>query len=67
MVFRHQNRKWQTYYLHRTIRTLRDGRGQPLDYFGKDVDGALDAVPNGCEVAEVSSSGLPVPKKAAAR
>ncbi len=66
MAFRYQNRKGRTYYLHGRTVQMRNQREQQIYYFAKDAEGALDALPDGYEVTEVTSSALPVLKKAAA-
>jgi hypothetical protein len=67
IVVHHTNSKGTTYYLHRTVTPLKNGREQPIFSFGKTADHAhaLDAVPAGYAVSE-ASSGLPVRKKQAA-
>lgn len=63
MAFAFTNSKGRTYYLHTRETTLKNGRKQQIYFFGKEVkDGAIDAVPDGYEVAE-SRNGLPVLKK----
>ena len=63
MAYSHTNSKGTTYYLHSKRTTLKNGREQTIYYFGKQAkDGALDAVPDGYQVAE-TSNGLPVLKK----
>ena len=64
MAFSFTNSKGNTYYLHSTDTTLKNGRVQTLYYFAKTVKetGSLDAVPEGYEVSE-SKNGLPVLKK----
>ncbi len=63
MAYSHINSKGTTYYLHSKRTTLKNGREQTIYYFGKQAkDGALDAVPDGYQVAE-TSNGLPVLKK----
>ena len=63
MAFKVENSKGRTYYLHSKVTTLKNGRKQPIYFFGKEVkDGALDEVPSGYEVAE-TRNGLPVLKK----
>ena len=64
MAYAHTNAKGTTYYLHRKVTTLKNGREQPIFYFGKVADAAhaLDALPTGYIVSE-ASSGLPVLKK----
>jgi len=63
MAFSFKNSKGTTYYLHVTTRDLKSGKQQHLYYFAKTVKtGALDAVPEGYEVAE-SKTGLPVLKR----
>lgn len=65
MAFSFKNSKGQTYYLHASARTLKSGKQQLLYFFAKTVKtGALNAVPQGYEVAE-SKTGLPVLKKKA--
>ena len=66
MAYAHTNSRGNTYFLHKRDTTLKNGRQQTIYFFAKEVkDGALDAVPDGYEVAE-SRNGLPVLKKAAA-
>ena len=67
MAYAHTNNKGTTYYLHRKVTTLKNGREQPIISFGKAADSAhaLDALPAGYAVSE-ASSGLPVLKKQAA-
>jgi len=67
MAYAHTNSNGTTYYLHRKVTTLKNGREQPIFYFGKTADSAhaLDALPAGYAVGE-TSSGLPVLKKQAA-
>jgi len=67
MAYAHINSKGTTYYLHRKVTTLKNGREQPIFYFGKAADHAhaLDALPAGYAVSE-ASSGLPVLKKQSA-
>lgn len=67
MAYAHTNSKGTTYYLHRKVTTLKNGREQPIFYFGKAADTtyALDALPAGYAVSE-ASSGLPVLKKQSA-
>jgi hypothetical protein len=63
MAFSFTNSKDRTYYLHKRDTTLKNGRTQTIYFFAKEVkDGAIDAVPEGYEVAE-SRNGLPVLKK----
>jgi hypothetical protein len=63
MAFSFKNSNGQTYYLHASTRTTKSGKQQHLYFFSKTVKaGALDAIPQGYEVAE-SKSGLPVLKK----
>lgn len=64
MAFAYTNSKGQTYYLHSSETTLKNGRQQTIYFFKKEVgNGALDEVPAGRQVAE-SRNGLPVLKKA---
>lgn len=64
MAFSVTNSKGNTYYLHSTETTRKDGKVQTLYFFAKAVkdEGSLDAVPEGYEVSE-SKNGLPVLKK----
>jgi len=66
MAFNYRNRKGQTYYLHGRKVQMRNHREQQIYYFAKDAADALDRLPEGYEVTEVTSSALPVLKKAAA-
>ncbi|MCL4869363.1 MAG: hypothetical protein KJ063_10355 [Anaerolineae bacterium] len=64
MAYTHTNSKGNTYILHSRETTLKNGRKQTIYFFAKEEkEGALNAVPNGYEVAE-SRNGLPVLKKA---
>jgi hypothetical protein len=65
MAFSYQNGRGTTYYLHGQIATLRSGRQQQIYYFSKRPEGGLDQLPDGYEVSEVKTSGLPVLKKTA--
>jgi hypothetical protein len=50
--------------LHSKVTTTKTGKTQTLFFFSKEVKaGALDAVPQGYQVAE-TANGLPVLKKA---
>jgi hypothetical protein len=63
MAYSFKNSKGTTYYLHATTRDLESGKQGHLYYFAKTVKaGALDAVPQGFEIAE-SKNGLPVLKR----
>lgn len=54
----------KTYYLHSRLQKLRGGQEVTLYYFaGEPGEGALDALPEGYEVAENSRTGLPLLKK----
>ena len=54
----------KTYYLHTKEVTLKGGRLQRLYYFaGAAGPDAIDALPDGYEVAENSRTGLPILKK----
>jgi hypothetical protein len=68
MAFAHLNKKGQTYYLHERMVTLRGNNRQQRIYFFalKPSDGALNAVPDGWQIVETASSGMPVLKKAVA-
>jgi hypothetical protein len=64
MPYSYTNSKGNTYILHSKQTTLKNGRQQTIYFFAKDArDGALDAVPDGYQVAE-SKTGLPVLKRA---
>lgn len=64
MAYKHTNSKGVTYYLHAKGRTLKDGSTSNLYYFAKEVkEGALDAVPEGYQVAETSNGMLVLKKK----
>jgi hypothetical protein len=69
MAYAHTNTKGQTYYLHERLVTLRGNNRQQRIYFFalQPKAGALDAVPEGWQVVETASSGMPVLKKAATR
>ena len=63
MAFSFKNSKGQTYFLHATTRTTKNGKKQTLYFFAKATQaGALDAVPVGYMVSE-SKTGLPVLKR----
>ena len=63
MAFSFKNSKGQVYYLHASVRDLKDGKQQKLYFFSKTVkSGALDKVPEGYVVSE-SKTGLPVLKR----
>lgn len=65
MAYKVTNSKGNSYYLHARQVELKGGRKQNLFFFAKEAgDGALDAVPDGYQVAE-SKNGLPVLKKVA--
>lgn len=65
MAFAITNSRGVTYYLHSREITLKNNLKSTLFFFAKTVKdtGALDAVPEGYEVAE-TRNGLPVLKKA---
>lgn len=64
MAYTYTNSKSNKYVLHSRETTLKNGRKQTIYFFAKEEkDGALDAVPDGYQVAE-SRNGLPVLKKA---
>ncbi len=64
-AFSYTNTKGNTYFLHRRVTTLKNGKEQTIYFFAKEVkDGAMEAVPEGYMVSE-SKNGLPVLKKAA--
>lgn len=63
MAFSFKNSKGKTYFLHGRTSTTKSGATRTLYFFAKEVkDGALDAVPDGYQVAE-TKTGLPVLKK----
>jgi len=63
MAFSYTNTRGNTYYLHATTRTLKSGKEGKLFFFAKsEREGALDAVPEGYQVAE-TKNGLPVLKR----
>lgn len=64
MAFSYTNTRGNTYYLHFTARTLKSGKEHKLYFFAKAEreEGALEAVPEGYQVAE-SKNGLPVLKR----
>jgi hypothetical protein len=63
MAFSFKNSKGNTYFLHGRTSTTKSGATRTLYFFAKEVkDGALDAVPDGYQVAE-TKTGLPVLKK----
>ena len=64
MPFSFTNSKGTSYILHHKTTTLKNGNSQTIYFFAKEArDGALDAVPDGYQVAE-SKNGLPVLKRA---
>ncbi len=64
MAYKFTNSKGKSYILHTKKVELKGGRTQQLYFFAKEEGaGALDAVPDGYQVAE-SKNGLPVLKKA---
>jgi hypothetical protein len=65
MAYTYSNKKGQKYILHEKEVTLRgNNRKQRIFYFSREQkDGALDAIPDGYQVVETASSGLPVLKK----
>ncbi|MBT3342409.1 MAG: hypothetical protein HN712_24525 [Gemmatimonadetes bacterium] len=64
MPFSFTNPKGQSYILHSKTTTLKNGNNQTIYYFAKEAkENALDAVPDGYEVA-VTKNGLPVLKRA---
>jgi hypothetical protein len=67
MAFAHTNRKGQTYFLHEKMVKLRgNNREQRIYFFSlQQKEGALDSVPDGWQVVETESSGMPVLKKKA--
>ena len=66
MAFGYRNSKGTTYYLHGRVATLRNGREQQIYFFSTTPEDGLDRVPEGYEVAEARTSGLPLLKKKAA-
>ena len=54
----------KTYHLHERRQKLKGGQEVTLYFFaGQPGEGAIDALPNGYEVAENSKTGLPLLKK----
>ena len=63
MPFSFKNSKGTSYILHQKTTTLKNGNTQTIYFFAKEArEGALDAVPEGYQVAE-SRNGLPVLKR----
>ena len=64
MAYSFTNSKGTQYYLHTKKSTTSTGKERTLFYFSKELkeNEALDAVPQGYEVAEMKT-GLPVLKK----
>ena len=64
MAYSFTNSKGTLYYLHTKKSTTSTGKERTLFYFSKELkeNEALDAVPQGYEVAEMKT-GLPVLKK----
>jgi hypothetical protein len=64
MAYSFTNSKGTQYYLHTKKSTTSTGKERTLFYFSKEMkeNEALDAVPQGYEVAEMKT-GLPVLKK----
>ncbi len=53
-----------TYYLHKRIQTLKNGRESTLFFFAKEPkEGAIDELPSGYIVIENERTGLPFLKK----
>jgi hypothetical protein len=64
MPFSFENSKGKSYILHQRTTQLKNGNSQTIFFFAKEAkEGAIDAVPEGYEVAE-SKNGLPVLKRA---
>ena len=66
MAFAHTNKKGQTYYLHQKEVKLRgNNRLQKIYFFALKVDdtNSLPEIPDGWQVVETASSGMPVLKK----
>jgi hypothetical protein len=54
----------KTYFLHERKQQLKGGQQVTLYFFaGEPKDGAIDALPDGYEVSENTSTGLPLLKK----
>jgi hypothetical protein len=66
MAFGYRNGEGTTYYLHGRVATLRNDRKLQIYVFSKTPEDALDQLPDGHEVAEARTSGLPLLKKKAA-
>jgi hypothetical protein len=59
MAYSVKNSKGNTYYLHSTVRALKNGKQQSLYFFAKTTKaGALEKIPEGYVIGE-SKSGLP--------
>ena len=65
MAFSHTNSKGQTYYLHYSKVTLKGGYQRDIYYFSKAVteEKALEKLPEGYEVSENKTTGLPLLRK----
>ena len=63
MAFSATNRTGQIYYLHRSVRRLRNGRELPIYYISRAVEAALDQVPDGYEVHQSSTADPPLIRK----
>jgi hypothetical protein len=54
----------KTYFLHKRMQELKGGQTVPLYFFaGSQKDGVIDCLPEGYEVSENASTGLPLLKK----
>lgn len=54
----------KTYFLHERKQQLKGGQQVTLYFFaGEPKEGAIDALPDGYEVSENTSTGLPLLKK----
>ncbi len=61
--YTYTNAKGNDYILHSRVTTLKNGKTQTIFFFAREAkEGALEAIPEGYEVAE-SRNGLPVLKK----
>lgn len=54
------------YFLHKRLQELKDGHIRPAYFFATELkEGAIESLPDGFEVIEDDSTGLPMLKKAA--
>lgn len=66
MAYRHTSRNGVTYYLNSAVVKLKGGHKQVIYFFSKtDRDTGMDDIPQGFEVVENPTSGLPVLRRVA--